>query len=429
MKIYSIKEIIIATNNFLDLNDKKKNKNNTLPSNKKISAIIKNKTKISSKSFTSEKKNNRKIETPLVLKNEIPANNEIDSFNYNIKIKPEIKDHMINELYYFLKKKIKKNTLKIIIDQQLELKNFKNKIIFLKHKEKKLKTNYNILKYNYELVLENYAVLKENNNNLQDNFDNIVENKNLLDAESKNLKLSLERLTKNNKILNIDNNNLRNNLDNLAENKNHLDLESKNLQLILEELKKDNKILNNDNVNLRNNFDQVSKVKEQLDIENNKFKINLDQQKTNLEESLMKNRSFEINNSELKKTISRYIINYKKLQEKTNLIENSKILKSEDDAQKVKFYQDENIRLSSELLSTRKKNETIKTNINNIELEKQKISNKIKELNNSIIGKSNIISSPISKEIPVEDQKEISKLNDTEQKSLDEVINRIFSKI
>ena len=83
----------------------------------------------------------------------------------------------------------------------------------------------------------------------------------------------------------------------------------------------------------------------------------------NLQESLIKIRSFEVNNSELKKTISRYIINYKKLQEKINLIENSKNLKSEFNRKQVKFYQDENIRLSSELLLARKKNETIKLNL------------------------------------------------------------------
>ena len=70
-----------------------------------------------------------------------------------------------------------------------------------------------------------------------------------------------------------------------------------------------------------------------------------------------------------------------------------------------------------------------KLNLNNIELEKQKISNKIKELNNTITGKSNIISSPIIKESPVDARKDISNLNDKEQKSLDEVINRIFAKI
>ena len=81
------------------------------------------------------------------------------------------------------------------------------------------------------------------------------------------------------------------------------------------------------------------------------------------------------------------------------------------------------------MLLVRNKNETIKLNLNNIELEKQKISNKIKELSNTITGKSNIISSPIIKENPEDVQKDINNLNDKEQKSLDQVINRIFEKI
>jgi len=190
-----------------------------------------------------------------------------------------------------------------------------------------------------------------------------------------------------------------------------------------------NKILKIDNNNLRKNLDQASITKEQLDTENEKLKINLKEQKINLEESLGKNRSSEINNNELKNTISRYIMNYKKLQEKINLLENSKNLQFEDEIKKVKFYQDENIRLSSELLLARKKNETIKVNLNDIELEKQKISNKIKELNNSITGKSNVISPNIIKEIPVKTQNKDIKLNDKEQKSLDEVISKIFAKI
>jgi hypothetical protein len=297
------------------------------------------------KALTLEKKDNKNIETPLVLKNEIQISKTINQFNYKIKIKHEVKDLMINELYNYLKKKIKKNTLKLIIEEQLEKKNLENKINFLKQKENQLTIDYQTLKNVYELALEN------------------------------------------NKTLKIDNNNLRNNLG------------------------------------------QTSIVKEQLDIDNEKLKINLKEQKINLDESLEKNRSFEINNNELKNTISRYILNYKKLQEKITLLENSKNLRFEDEIKKVKFYQDENIRLSSELLLARKKNETIKVNLNDIELEKQKISNKIKELNNSITGKSNIISPNIIKEIPTETQKDIDKLNDTEQNNLDEVINRIFSKI
>ncbi|MBD1157468.1 hypothetical protein IDH10_04845, partial [Pelagibacterales bacterium SAG-MED20] len=101
----------------------------------------------------------------------------------------------------------------------------------------------------------------------------------------------------------------------------------------------------------------------------------------------------------------------------------------DEQTEKVKFYQEENIRLSSELLSAQKKNETIKDNLNSIETEKEKISNKIKELNKSIDVKTNIIPSTFVKENTVKDKKKIESLNDQEQKSLDEVISRIFSKI
>jgi len=252
---------------------------------------------------------------------------------------------MIKELYIYLKKKIKKNTLKLIIDDQVDIKNLKNKINFLKQKENNLKIDYDALKKNYELTLENIEILKNNNKNLLNNLDK---------------------------------------------------------ELI---------------------------TNEKLFAENKELKVNLNEQKLRLEESIQKNRLFEINNAELKNTISRYIINNKKMHEKINLLESSKNLEFDERDQKVKFYQDENIRLSSELLVARNKNETIKLNLNNIELEKQKISNKIKELNNTITGKSNIISSPIIKESPVDARKDISNLNDKEQKSLDEVINRIFAKI
>ncbi len=218
--------------------------------NEKIPIDIENIISEAEEALIAEKINNQntemplvlETEMPLVLENEIPASNTINSFNYKIKIKPEVKDHMINELFIYLKKKIKKNTLKLIIDEQLKQKNLKNKIDFLKHKENKLTIDYLTLKNIYELALEN------------------------------------------NKILKIDNNNLQNNLD------------------------------------------QTSITKEHLDIENKKLKINLKEQKLNLDVSLEKNRSFEISSSELKNTISRYIMIYKKLQKKINLLKNSKNL-------------------------------------------------------------------------------------------------------
>ena len=74
-------------------------------------------------------------------------------------------------------------------------------------------------------------------------------------------------------------------------------------------------------------------------------------------------------------------------------------------------------------------NITIKENLNFIETEKEEISNKIKELNKSIDEKTNIIPSNFIKQSLVKTEEKNETLNDKEQKSLDEVINRIFAKI
>jgi len=190
-----------------------------------------------------------------------------------------------------------------------------------------------------------------------------------------------------------------------------------------------NKELKNNNKILQNDLNEITKNKENLDKRNKVLKINLKQTKKNLKDSLEKNRSFEINNAEIKNTLSRYIVNYKKLQEKLNLVKDSKNLKLEKELQKVKFYQNENIRLSSGLLSMQKRNDIFKENFKNIEMEKEKISSKIKDLNKSIEEKTNIISSPIIKSFSEVAKKDIEKLDDKEQKSLDEAINRIFAKV
>ena len=141
------------------------------------------------------------------------------------------------------------------------------------------------------------------------------------------------------------------------------------------------------------------------------------------------NRFFENNHAELKDDFSRYIIDTKKNLEKIDLVEKTKISNLEEINNKLKFYQDENVRLSSELLSVQKKNENIKVNLTDIETEKEKISSKIKELSKSIEEKTNIVSTNFLNENPEPEHKTIEKLNYKEQKSLDDVINKIFSKI
>ena len=384
MKIYSIKEIVKATNSFLNPETK------TLPKKSKKIKNIKlppeTESIIAEAESTILDENKKKS---LSLKNEVlnVPRNSIDSFNYKIKIKPEVKDHMINELYLYLKKKVRKSTLKLIIDEQLEIKNLRNKVNILKQTEANLKNSYQTLKNEHESVL----------------------------LDNKNLEINKIQLNSEINELRIGNEVLQNNVNKVTENNNQLDKK-------IVELKTDNNVLHN-------NLNQVTENNNQLDIENKDLKGDFDKTKNDLNENIEKNRSNEIHNLELKNTVSRYIVNTKKIQEKLDLAEKSNYLKLEAQTEKVKFYQEENVRLSSELLAVQKKNTTIKENLNFIETEKEEISNKIKELNKSIDEKTNIIPSNFIKQSLVKTEEKNETLNDKEQKSLDEVINRIFAKI
>ena len=384
MKIYSIKEIVKATNSFLNPETK------TLPKKSKKIKNIKlppeTESIIAEAESTILDKNKKKS---LSLKNEVlnVPRNSIDSFNYKIKIKPEVKDHMINELYLYLKKKVRKSTLKLIIDEQLEIKNLRNKVNILKQTEANLKNSYQTLKNEHESVL----------------------------LDNKNLEINKIQLNSEINELRIGNEVLQNNVNKVTENNNQLDKK-------IVELKTDNNVLHN-------NLNEVTENNKQLDIENKDLKADFDKTKNDLNENIEKNRSNETHNLELKNTVSRYIVNTKKIQEKLDLAEKSNYLKLETQTEKVKFYQEENVRLSSELLAVQKKNTTIKENLNFIETEKEEISNKIKELNKSIDEKTNIIPSNFIKQSLVKTEEKNETLNDKEQKSLDEVINRIFAKI
>ena len=193
-----------------------------------------------------------------------------------------------------------------------------------------------------------------------------------------------------------------------------------------------------------NIIDNQKKLINEYRENNEELKFNL----SNLEKKLLeKDRSFKINNEELKNTLSRYIVNYKKLQEKLNLDIDTKIdsnetsldkSKEDEIISKIKFYQDENTRLSSEIIKIKKNYETIKENFADVENQKNDIFKKIKELNNSLI-KNNIVGTPFIKETIEEDSISSKILNDITNKNLnkekkkteknnnlDEAINNIF---
>ena len=369
MKIFSIKEIVHATNDIFNLENNKIKKD-----------------KLSKKNIKSKTLNKKQ---PLKLKNQVITKNKIhqDQKDNKIIIDDKVKEQIVNELYLFVKKKVKKNTLKLIFEQQIEIKNLKNDIILLEKNKNKLIENYKTLEKNYEIIFKNYE--QQKNSNEEINSEN-----NELKIKNETLKLNL------------------------------IDIDKKYVGVVAE-----NKKLSIDKRQLQSDLNITIHEKESLTNENIKLQNVLKEQDEKFEVNNQKNRSFEINNAELKNTVSRYVVNLKKLQEQLDVVNKSKNHELNEINQKVKFYQDENVRLSGELLLYQKKNENIKINLSDIKTEKEMISNKIKELGKSIEDKANIVETKFSNEDHVAQTKDFEKLNDKEQKSLDEVISKIFQKI
>ena len=284
------------------------------------SEIIKASDNILNTPSKSSKINNIKItknnySSPLLLVNEISKNASpkanmsfINNLNKNnININEKIKNEIINELYNFFKKKIRKNTLKIIFDQQIEIKKFQKKIEYLNESKK---------------------ILENNNHDLQSNLNQIIEDK---------------------------------------------------------------KVLENNNHDLQSSLDKIIEEKEMLIEKNTRAQEKLSLEKSNL-----------LNNS-----------NNEKLTELNN---------------KLKFYQDENLRLSRDLSNSQETHHIIKKQLNDFEKQKNQISNQIQELNNSV-SKSNLITPTFINELAPEASQDLKNLNNQDMTNLNEEIKKIFRKL
>ncbi|WP_415285148.1 hypothetical protein [Candidatus Pelagibacter sp. Uisw_130] len=156
------------------------------------------------------------------------------------------------------------------------------------------------------------------------------------------------------------------------------------------------------------------------------------------------NRNFLVNNTELKNTVSRFIKHNKNLQNVINRLKHAQSdslkykLRTEEMSNQIKFYQEDNVRLSNEIINIKKKYETIKNNLASSEKVKEDIFKQIKDLNNSLT-KTNIVGTPFVKKIVEEESINSKVLNDIKDKNfkdeeikseintdLDEEINNIF---
>ena len=177
----------------------------------------------------------------------------------------------------------------------------------------------------------------------------------------------------------------------------------------------------------------------------NDLKFNSINIQKKLEETIHLNKILKINNNELKNSINRYISNNRKLQDTINKLKldyTKPKLTSEQVEElnnKVKFYQQENLRLSNELISLQNNYSIIKSNFTELELQKNNIYKQIQELNNSLIN-DNVLNAPSIKEIVKNNSitSSVSDLisnNNIQQdtntsklkKDLDDEINNIFN--
>jgi len=153
MNIYSIEEVINASNSILKKNDAQVYNNIELNKVKKI--INKNK--------------------PLVIQNK-DFIKRVPVIIHNVN-----KEELLNKLYNFFKHKVKKNTIKLIVELKEELISLSNKISLLKyHGDEKEKSN---------ILLKNDILnLVNEKNKIKYNLKKEIINTNLLQVENKNLK-------------------------------------------------------------------------------------------------------------------------------------------------------------------------------------------------------------------------------------------------
>ena len=350
--------------------------------------------------------------------------NEIKEFKnlhqgYNEKIKEEITE----ELYNFLDKKIKKNTLKLIVDQQLEIKKFQKKNNYLNENKKILEARNGNLSSNLLKIAKLEKSLKSGKEEfakqklLEDRIS--LFEKRIMDTEKE---IETQSLLKN-KITKLE----KDFVGAKVETRANEVTDTEKLHQI-----KEIKVENNLKKDLTNVRQETLKINDVIKDQEQQLKL-LYEEKIELNQNTLdfqKNKNqlqseFIHKQQELIKKYENEIKEFKNLNQKynekiINLEKANSDLKNKED--EIKHYQNDNLRLANQLFETSKILENTKAQINKFESNKSQIQEQIHNLN-EIISKNNIVKGQINQFNQNKDTQNISKITVKEKPDIELTIN------
>jgi len=175
---------------------------------------------------------------------------------------------------------------------------------------------------------------------------------------------------------------------------------------------------------LKNITDKVNLIKLKFD----QLEKKIENQQITIKESLNTNKKIK-NDLELLNQSIEKLTNKIQINSEISKSNNLNLVNPEND--KVKFYQEENVRLGGELLETKKKFDMVKSEIDKYEHQRSNLISKINSVNEALESTNivtNVFENEVSKpKVTVVDHRNIQKTQ-PEIQDIDEEIKKIFSK-
>ena len=405
IRVYSIQEIIQASEKIFNTSSKKINskENHDSINQKKMSTenplVLKKDLEITPEAP-------KDIESIIVEAEKAQSKNKLNKLSQrnhkkHTPTKNIIKtEDVVNQLYNLFNKKIKKNTLKLIVDLRYEISSLDEKIITLKEREKKIKLNNKLLNEEISNLTDHVKNLKDTikKKDLEINSINqkLIDNQNkIIHLETNNSELNSKIDIYQNQIIQLknENNEIENNNNELKNNNSELNSKIDIYQNQIIQLKNENKELNDELAKSLDNQEIIDKNNQDLNLKLDE----LESLKVFKHEAQILNQK----NSDLQITLDNLKVVDVKNKNDLDII---KVLE-----EKVSFYQEENVRISNDLIESRKKYDITKNQIQGFEDQRSTLLDKINSVN-EVIQNEKVVTS-------VFENSQTINLNDLEKKN------------